>query len=45
VIKILDSMLQETLDEKNKVQISINEAKKRRVREISKEIEEFPGII
>lgn len=45
VIAILDWTLKETIAEKNKFQISLNEAKRRRIKEIEKEIEEFPGII
>ena len=45
VIAVLDWLLQETLDEKNKLQISLNEAKRRRIKEIEIEIEKIPGII
>ena len=45
VIAILDWTLKETIAEKNKLQISLNEAKRRRIKDIEKEIAEFPGII
>jgi site-specific DNA recombinase len=45
VLNLLDGILQETINEKNKVEKSMIQSKQRRIQEIDIQIEEFPTII
>ncbi len=45
ILKMLDLALKETFKEKNKVILAMNESKKRRIKEIEKEIESFISTI